>query len=133
MFIRNKKIMSIVAMFFVVACGFAPTLSTPASADLTDAACTGFQDALGSDGCGADAGQSDLRSTVSTAIDILSVAVAVISVFMIILGGFRYVTSGGDPGSTKGARDTVIYALVGLAIVAVSQSLVKYVVSKIGG
>ncbi len=48
---------------------------------------------------------------------------------MIIIGGFRYVTSGGDSNSVSGAKNTIIYALVGLIIVAVAQVLVQYTVN----
>jgi hypothetical protein len=51
---------------------------------------------------------------------------------MLIYGGFKYITSGGDEQSTKSARDTIIYALVGLVIVAFAQIIVKFVLHNVG-
>jgi Type IV secretion system pilin len=75
----------------------------------------------------------ELEATISAVVNILSVIVAVASVIMIILGGFRYVTSGGDSGSVGNAKNTIIYALVGLVIVALAQLIVKFVVAKLAG
>jgi Tfp pilus assembly protein PilN len=48
---------------------------------------------------------------------------------MIIYGGFRYVTSAGDSSKITAARQTIMYALVGLVVVALSQLLVKFVLN----
>ena len=53
-----------------------------------------------------------------------------ISVIMILVGGFRYVTSGGKQESVTGAKNTILYALVGLVIVALSQIVVRFVLDK---
>ena len=53
------------------------------------------------------------------------------SVIMIIVGGFRYVTSGGDSASTKGAKDTILYAVIGLAITIFAQTIIIFVLSKL--
>jgi hypothetical protein len=46
---------------------------------------------------------------------------------MIIVGGLRYVTSGGDASSTKAARDTILYAVVGLVIAVMAFAIVNFV------
>jgi len=50
-------------------------------------------------------------------------------VIMIIVGGFRYITSGGESGNVSGAKNTLIYAIVGLVIVALAQIIVHYVLN----
>lgn len=62
-------------------------------------------------------------------INILSVIIGAIAVVMIIVGGFRYVTSAGNPESTKSARNTILYAIVGLIIVALAQVIVHFVLN----
>ena len=52
-----------------------------------------------------------------------------ISVIMIIIGGFRYVVSGGDSASVKSAKDTILYAVVGLIIAVSCQFIVSFVLS----
>lgn len=97
-----------------------------------DAICAGLLGAAGEE-CGdnADEDSNKVGSTIETVINILSLIGAVIAVIMLIVGGIRYVTSSGDSGSTASARNTIIYALVGLVIIALAQVIVRYVVSTV--
>lgn len=63
-------------------------------------------------------------------VNILSVIIGVIAVIMIIFGGFRYITSGGAPEKVTGAKNTILYALIGLIIVALAQIIVRFVLSE---
>jgi len=49
---------------------------------------------------------------------------------MLIFGGFRYVTSGGKQESVTSAKNTIIYAIIGLVIVALAQIIVQFVLNK---
>jgi hypothetical protein len=49
---------------------------------------------------------------------------------MIVWGGLRYITSGGDSNKLSSAKNTIIYALIGLIIVALSQFIVRFVLAK---
>jgi hypothetical protein len=61
---------------------------------------------------------------------IISVVVGIVAVIMIIYAGFRYVTSGGKDDSVKGAKNTILYAVIGLVVVALAQIIVHFVLSK---
>lgn len=74
--------------------------------------------------------ENTLNDTIATVINILSVIVGVIAVIMIIIGGFRYITSGGDSTKVTAAKNTILYALIGLIIVAIAQVIVKFVLGK---
>jgi hypothetical protein len=50
---------------------------------------------------------------------------------MIIFGGFKYITSGGESGNVTSAKNTIIYAVIGLVIVAFAQFIVQFVLGKI--
>jgi hypothetical protein len=52
---------------------------------------------------------------------------------MIIYGGFRYITSGGESGSISSAKNTILYAIIGLIIVALAQFIVKFILAKATG
>ena len=95
-----------------------------------EAVCEGLGAVSGGGGCAPAAGQPDVNNTLATVINIMSLIAAVISVIMIIIAGIRFVTSNGDSGSVTTARNTVIYALVGLVIVAISQILVQFVIER---
>ena len=90
---------------------------------------------LGSNaGCTANAnGSVSIDSIVKAVITILSAVVGIVSVIMIMVGGFRYVTSGGEASAVKSAKSTITYAIVGLVIVAFAQIIVKYVLAKSTG
>lgn len=78
-------------------------------------------------------GTETVNGIVATVVNMLSVLVGVVAVIMIIWGGMRYVTSGGDSGKVTTAKNTIIYALLGLVVVALSQFIVKFVLAKVTG
>jgi hypothetical protein len=59
-------------------------------------------------------------------IDILLRLAGMVAVGFIIYGGFQYVLSQSEPDRTKKAQDTIVNALIGLAIVAVSVAIVAF-------
>jgi cytochrome bd-type quinol oxidase subunit 2 len=71
------------------------------------------------------------NSIVKTVINILTVVVGVLAVIMIIYAGFRYVTSGGNDDAVKGAKNTILYAIIGLVVVALAQIIVHFVLAKL--
>lgn len=76
----------------------------------------------------ADAGER-VDDIITNVINIISLIVGVVAVIMIIIGGLRYVTSGGDSGQVGNAKNTIIYAIVGLVVVALAQVIVRFVVN----
>jgi hypothetical protein len=64
-------------------------------------------------------------------IDIFSIVVGAVAVIMIIVGGFRYVISSGNDQAVSGAKNTIIFALVGLVIVALAQFVVHFIIGNI--
>jgi hypothetical protein len=74
--------------------------------------------------------ERSINSTIASIVNLLSVLVAIIAVIMLIFGGFRYITSGGASDKVKGAKDTILYALIGLVIVALAQAIVRFVVNQ---
>jgi cytochrome bd-type quinol oxidase subunit 2 len=73
--------------------------------------------------------QNTVDNTIATVVNVLSYLVGAVAVVMLIIGGFRFVTSNGNAESTKGARNTIIYAIVGLVIVAIAQVIVHFVIN----
>ncbi|MBC7707772.1 hypothetical protein H7Y63_00940 [Polaromonas sp.] len=85
---------------------------------------------------GGTASVSGLYKLAANVVNIFSIIVGIIAVLMIIFGGFKYITSGGDSGNVSGAKNTLIYAIVGLIIVALAQFIVRFVLNtadKAGG
>lgn len=72
-----------------------------------------------------------LNTTIKNVINVMSIIVGVATVIMMIIGGFRYVTSNGDSNQITSAKHTLLYALVGLIIVSAAQAIVKFVLGKL--
>ncbi len=73
---------------------------------------------------------TDPSQKIKDIINIFSAIVGVVAVIMIIYGGFRYIASGGKQESVTAAKNTLLYALVGLIIVAFAQIIVHFVLNK---
>lgn len=69
-------------------------------------------------------------STIRKLLNLFSVIVGAVCVLMIIYGGFKFVTSQGDADGTKGARNTIIYAVIGLAVIILAQTIVYFTFAK---
>lgn len=54
-----------------------------------------------------------------------------IAVIMIVVGGIRYITSDGDPGAASKAKNTIIYALVGIVVAVMSYAIVNFVIERL--
>ncbi len=65
-------------------------------------------------------------------VKILSYFVAVAAIFVIIVAGIKFIISSGDPQGVKSAKDTIIYAVIGLGVAAIAQALVLFVLNKVG-
>jgi hypothetical protein len=81
----------------------------------------------GVDQTGTDCSGSGVSSAISAAVTILSIVIGAAAIIMILVSGFRYMTSGGDSAKISGAKSALIYALVGLAVAALAQFLVHFV------
>ncbi len=77
-----------------------------------------------------DKAGGSVQNLIARIINTLSVIVGAICVIMIIIGGFRYVTSAGESNSVSGAKNTILYAIVGLIIVAFAQIIVQFVLQR---
>ncbi len=129
-----SKIRNILTIMAVSAALLAPVFTVGiANAQIQEQLCQGAAiDQPGSGGgCNnVDDAGSSVQKVASDVINLLSWVVGVISVIMIIVGGFRYITSGGASDKVTGAKNTIIYAIIGLIIVALAQFIVNFVLAK---
>jgi hypothetical protein len=80
-----------------------------------------------------DTVNNKVNHIITLVINIFSVIVGIVAVIMIIVGGFKYITSGGESGKIGGAKNTIIYAIIGLIIVALAQFIVHFVLGNVLG
>lgn len=71
------------------------------------------------------------NGTVPKVLSIVFGIAGAISVLVIMIGAFQYITSSGDPQSIKRAKDTILYAVIGLVVCATAFTIVTFVVDKL--
>jgi len=111
-----------------------PQASAQLFKDATSEACKGTQLSGATSGSAADCVPSErqrIDNTIKTAVNLLSLIVAIAAVVVIIVNGFRFVVSGGDSNSVGNAKKGIIYAVVGLIVVALAQFIVRFVLSRV--
>lgn len=80
--------------------------------------------------CQQAAGSITVQGVLKLALNLLSIAAGIIAVVMIIVGGVKYVTSQGEASQTASAKNTILYAVIGLVVAALAQVIVRFVLSR---
>lgn len=118
---------SITTFSTIILLGLAYLLCMPSTveAQFSGGATSGVNSALG-DGMPTNLTEGD-SSIVNNAINIMLYAVGVLSVIMLIFGGIRYVVSGGQKEKVTNAKNTILYALVGLLIAIFANAIIQFI------
>ena len=116
---------------------FGPALvpvTVHAAADINQGLCNGANLTADDTDCSTqtegDAANGKINNIITTVINLFSLVVGVVAVIMIIIVGLKYITSGGDSGNITGAKNTILYAVIGLVVVALAQFIVKFVLGR---
>ncbi|MDO8335755.1 MAG: hypothetical protein Q7T74_03170 [Candidatus Saccharibacteria bacterium] len=64
-----------------------------------------------------------------TITNVMLFIIGAISVIMLILGGIKYVVSGGDSSAVTSAKNTILYAVVGIIVALLAYALVNFVLT----
>jgi hypothetical protein len=70
----------------------------------------------------------DKLQDIATIVEIVAGAAAVI---LLLIGSIQYITSGGDPNKVSSAKNTIIYALVGVVVIVLAAAIIEFVVNKL--
>ena len=126
----SRITLGIAAISFLFGLGFATPVQAQGLFDgSVGEACKGAS--LNESGGCAD-GSSKLQGIIRVALNLLSAVAGIGAVVMLIIAGIRYATSGGDSSGVSGAKNTIIYAVVGIVIVALAQAIVQFVINRLG-
>ena len=93
--------------------------------------------AVGDDGkvtcaAGTNCGPTNILDILPNIFKILMFAIGTISIIMVLVGALRYVLSGGNSQGTKQAKDTILYAIVGLVIAMLATAIITFVTGSFG-
>jgi len=123
-----KKKLQLFAASALMMLGLAGAMLQPAYADCDGNAKGGLQ---GGVGCAATESQPETLfgngGIFTKVINFLLFFVGVVSVIMIIYGGIQYTTSAGDSGKVTSAKNTILYAIVGLIVSILAYAIVNFV------
>ena len=75
---------------------------------------------------------SDATSLINNVLRIVLIVAALLVFAFLILGGFEYITSGGEKGKTEAARNKIVSAIIGLVILAASYAILTLVLRFLG-
>lgn len=103
----------------------APVGLTPAT---VSASCTGPKNCITQGSNNARTGATDIDAVIKSVTNLLLFLVGAVSVIMLVLGGFKYVTSNGNADQIKSAKNTIMYAVIGLVVAIVAYAAVDFVV-----
>ena len=121
-----KKLKTLLAVFAVVAVGFAPVVFAPgvlAVSPIAEAcdSSSNTKNRL----CGNQ--NEDADTLIKTVVNTMLFIVGLLSVIMIIIAGISYTTSGGDSGKVSKAKNTLTYSIVGLVVAFLAYAIVNWV------
>lgn len=75
-------------------------------------------------------GETQVNGIIKTIVEVLLTAVGAISIIMIVIGGIMFALSSGDAQKAAKARNTVLYAVVGLAVSLFASAIVNFVFNR---
>lgn len=78
-----------------------------------------------------DASEDDLGSTIGRIISSVIGILGLACVIIIIIGGVQYMTSSGDSGKVKKAKDTILYGVIGMVICVLAFAITQFVIGAI--
>ena len=80
---------------------------------------------------GDDVPQDLANDVFKNIVNILLFIIGAVSVIMLIYGGIRYTTSGGNANSVTAAKNTIMYSIIGLVVAILAFAVVQFVVNQV--
>ncbi len=124
-----KKILatslSLSAMLLLALAAFGPT-AAHATSSVMDASELGL-------GYGASIGlgSTDVRSTIAAIIRVAMGLLGIVAVVIILVGGFKWMTAGGNEDQVGEAKKWIFSGIIGLAIILSAYALASFVITQL--
>jgi hypothetical protein len=118
------------ALLIAASVALVPATVSAAHDPFQNLECTRGGQGAGSAVCGVSAGNpvNDVLHKITNIVAVLAGAAAII---VIVAAGIRFITAGGNPEEVAKARRTIIFAAVGLIIIAVARFIINLIISGI--
>ena len=122
-----KKIVTITATLALAIVGGFLLSQTASAVGIYDACSTDPNNIV------CDNSSESVDPVIKTVIRYLLISSGIVSVVMVIIGGLKYSTSNGDSAKLSSAKNTIMYAIIGVIISALAYAIVDYVFLRIIG
>lgn len=114
-----------------------PVVNVSAAEVGNDPACSSDKltdkEALAAAGCPTGEEDAKIGDVAKNIINVVITVLGLVAVLFVVIGGVNYTTSQGDPQKTKKARDTILYAILGVILAVLAYTIVNFVISGITG
>jgi len=76
-------------------------------------------------------GDGSNQGLFKTIVNVMLFLVGAVAVIMLIIGGVRYVVSGGDQNNVTAAKNTILYAIIGIIVAVLAFAVVNFVLTSL--
>ena len=125
--VRNTIVTTLIAVFAVLGLAALPATTSYASSP-ADEINKGLKAAGKDEKC--DNSDCTLSGNIKTVVNVLLFIIGTLSVIMIIIGGIRYTASNGDSSLITSAKNTILYAVIGLIVALLAYAIVNFIVDQ---
>ena len=125
-----KNIIRTLAPSFAVAALMLVVFAAPMVGAFDGSIQSGAASARGNDQTDQLFGSTGIFKTIT---NVLLFILGAISVIMIIIGGLRYVISGGNSTAVTAAKNTILYAIVGVVVALLAYAIINFVLGSFAG
>ena len=127
---KIKNIICLVmATLAIAVTGLAATTMAPAYATTANEQAQNGVNSINPEGTST----KSLPEMIKIILTVVFTVIGMVAVVMIILGGVNYATSLGDPAKATKAKNTIMYAVIGLVITLLAIAIVNFVLSSLQG
>jgi hypothetical protein len=121
----KRKQAAYFSVLSLVAASFFSVLFAPTGLAFSLTLQDGANSARGADQAVDLFGSAGIFTTIT---NVMLFIVGAISVIMVVIGGLRYVVSGGNSSNVTTAKNTILYAVVGLIIAIMAYAVINFVI-----
>lgn len=129
--LKSNLQLAVVSAFLVG--GFGVFALAPPVAAFDEGLQDGANAAQGTDQDGSAASLFEDDGIFQTVTNVLLFIIGAIAVIMLVIGGIRYTVSNGDATAVKSAKDTILYAIIGIIVAILAYAAVDFVIDSFAG
>ncbi len=121
----KSKLLKLLSLAIIGVASLNAVLALPTYADDV---CSSNAPASVKEAAGCSGNKNALPGIILNIVRAVIIVSGIVAVIWIIIGGVNYITSSGDPTKIKKARETILYAVIGLIICVLAFAIVNFVI-----